>query len=119
VRRKTFEQVAGFDEGFAVALNDVDFCLRAEESGARIVMAACIELYHFESLSLGRHYQGRRAALEAIETRRLRGRWAGPIGQDPRYNPCASRELGREFEPGFPPRQTPFSWIAQNALAAL
>jgi GT2 family glycosyltransferase len=119
VRRSTFEQLGGFDEGFAVALNDVDFCLRAAARGARIVMASRIDLVHFESLSLGRHYQGRRAALEAIETRRLRERWPGPIGQDQWYNPCASRELGREFQPAFPPRQTPFSWIAQNALAVL
>jgi hypothetical protein len=84
-----------------------------------VVFAAGIDLYHFESLSLGRHYQGGRAALEAIEVRRLRERWAGVIAADPFYNPCASLEPGREFEPGFPPRQTPLSWIGTEAPAVV
>ncbi len=117
VRRALFEALNGMDEGFAIALNDVDFCLRAGEAGARIVFAAGVDLYHFESLSLGRHYQGARAGLEAAEVTRLRDRWTFRILADPFYNPCASLELGREFTPGFPPRQTPHSWIGQEAPA--
>jgi len=113
VRRSLFESLGGFDESFAIALNDVDFCLRARASGARIVFAACIELYHFESVSLGRHYQGTRAGLEAIEVRQLRARWESVILADPFYNPCASLEPAREFQPAFPPRQTPQSWIGR------
>jgi GT2 family glycosyltransferase len=119
VRRSVFQSLGGLDEGFVIALNDVDFCLRAGAAGARVVFAAGIDLYHFESLSLGRHYQGGRAALEAIEVRRLRERWAGVIAADPFYNPCASLEPGREFEPGFPPRQTPLSWIGTEAPAVV
>jgi hypothetical protein len=70
-------------------------------------------LYHFESVSLGRHYQGVRAGLEAIEVRALRTRWESVITADPFYNPCASLEPGREFQPAFPSRQTPQSWIGQ------
>ena len=117
VRRTLFESVGGLDEGFAIALNDVDFCLRAGERGAVIVLAAGVEMYHFESLSLGRHYQGARAGLEAREIHRLRDRWAFRIMADPFYHPCASLEMGREFDPGFPPRQTPLSWIEQEAQA--
>ena len=117
VRRTLFESLHGMDEGFAIALNDVDFCLRAGEAGAHIVFAAGVDLYHFESLSLGRHYQGARAGLEAAEVRRLRDRWAFLIFADPFYHPCASLELGREFGVGFPPRQTPLSWIGQEAPA--
>jgi GT2 family glycosyltransferase len=117
VRRALFESLHGLDEAFAIALNDVDFCLRAGQAGACIVFAAGVDLYHFESLSLGRHYQGARAGLEAAEVRRLRDRWAFRISADPFYHPCASLELGREFTVGFPPRQTPLSWIGQEALA--
>ena len=117
VRRDLFESLGGLDEGFAIALNDVDFCLRAGAAGARIVFAAGVEMYHFESLSLGRHYQGARSGLEAIESRKLRDRWASRIMADPFYHPCASLEMGREFHPGFPPRQTPLSWIGQEARA--
>ena len=99
------------DEAFAVALNDVDFCLRAGQAGARIVIAAEVTLFHYESLSLGRHYEGSRAGLEALEVRRLRERWACVIADDPFYSPLASLEPGREFQPGFPPRITPSSWL--------
>jgi len=117
MRRRLFESLGGMDEEYAIALNDVDICLRAGQAGARVVMAAGVELYHYESVSLGRHYQGTRAHLEAIEVRRLKNRWAAAIAADPFYHPCASLELGREFQPGFPPRQTPLSWIRQETLA--
>jgi GT2 family glycosyltransferase len=117
VPRDLFRSLGGLDEGYAIALNDVDFCLRAGEAGARIVYAAGVEMYHFESLSLGRHYRGARSGLEAIEIRKLRDRWAFRITADPFYHPCVSLETGREFDPGFPPRQTPLSWIGREARA--
>jgi GT2 family glycosyltransferase len=117
VRRDLFESLQGMDEEFAIALNDVDFCLRADQAGARILYAAGVDMYHFESLSLGRHYHGARAGLEAAEVRRLRDRWEFRIMADPFYHPCASLEPGREFSVGFPPRQTPLSWTRQEAPA--
>lgn len=117
VRRSLFESLCGLDEGFVIALNDVDFCLRAPAMGGKVVFAADVALYHFESLSLGRHYEGVRAGLEATEVRRLRARWEATIAADPFYHPCASLEVGREFQPGFPPRQSPLSWIAREPLA--
>ena len=110
VRRSLFQALGGMDEAFAVALNDVDFCLRAGLAGARTVLAAEVTLLHYESLSLGRHYEGRRAHLEAVEVRRLRERWSDTIADDPYYSPSASLEPGREFQPGFPPRATPSFW---------
>jgi GT2 family glycosyltransferase len=117
VRRALFESLGGLDEAFAIALNDADFCLRAGQAGARILFAAGVDMYHFESLSLGRHYHGARAGLEAVEVRRLRDRWGFHIMADPFYHPCASLQMGREFHPGFPPRQTPLSWIGPEPPA--
>ena len=110
VRRSLYETLGGMDDAFAVALNDVDFCLRAGQVGARVVLAAEVVLIHYESLSLGRHYEGARAHLEAVEVRRLRERWAEKIADDPHYSFSASLEPGREFQPGFPPRNTPSLW---------
>ncbi len=118
LRRSLFETLHGMDEAFSVALNDVDFCLRASQLGARTVLAAEVTLIHYESLSLGRHYQGKRAGLEALEVRRLRERWAGAIAADPFYSPSASLEPGREFQPGFPPRATPDSWWQGSPAAS-
>jgi GT2 family glycosyltransferase len=101
---RLFAQLGGFDRGFAVALNDVDLCLRIRATGRRIVYTASATLYHYESLTLGRHYQGIRASLEALEVRRLRARWAPLLADDPYYNPQASLEPGREWQPAFPPR---------------
>ncbi|HTZ69299.1 MAG TPA: glycosyltransferase [Acetobacteraceae bacterium] len=105
IRASLYRELGGMDEGFAVALNDVDLCLRARQAGAEIVYCAEAELLHYESLSLGRHYEGARAALESVEVRRLRQRWGEIISADPCYNPQASLELGREWQPAFPPRQ--------------
>ena len=111
LRRSLYGTLGGMDESFAVALNDVDFCLRAVKAGARIVLAAEVELYHYESRSLGRHYEGSRAQLEAVEVTRLRKRWTGVLADDPFYSPNASLIPGHEFQPGFPPRCSPMSWI--------
>ncbi len=102
---RLFADIGGFDEAYAVALNDVDLCLRIRATGLRIIYAASATLWHYESLSFGRHYQGVRATQEASEVCRLRSRWAGVIADDPFYNPQASLEPGREWQPGFPPRR--------------
>jgi hypothetical protein len=116
IRRALYDALGGMDESFAVALNDVDLCLRAGRRGARVVFAAGVELLHYESLSLGRHYSGTRAALEGFEVRRLRQRWQAAIADDPFYSRAASLEPGREFQPGFPMRLTVLSWISAEPI---
>ena len=106
IRADVYRALGGMDPGFAIALNDVDLCLRARRAGWRVVYCASAVLYHYESLSLGRHYAGGRAVLEALEVRRLRDRWDGVISDDPCYSPLASLEPGREWQPAFPPRGT-------------
>jgi len=117
MHRSLYQNLNGMDEEFSIALNDVDFCLRAAAAGAPVKLAADVELYHMESRSLGRHYHGARAALEAVEVQRLRASWPEMITADPFYNPQASLETGREFQPAFPPRQTALSWMAREELA--
>ncbi len=104
IRTALYRELGGMDTAYAVALNDVDLCLRAREAGWRVVYCASAELVHYESLSLGRHYAGSRAALESHEVRRLRSRFAAVIASDPFYSPNASLQPGREWQPAFPPR---------------
>ncbi|MEJ0046053.1 MAG: glycosyltransferase [Rhodospirillales bacterium] len=118
IRTDLYRQLGGMDEGFAIALNDVDLCLRVRQSGHSIVFCPEATLYHYESLSLGRHYAGARAGLESLEVRRLRARWADVIAADPFYNPQASLEPGREWQPAFPPRDGEIVRMATNPLAA-
>ena len=95
------QELGGLDEAFAIALNDVDFCLRLSARGARIIYAADAALYHYESLSLGRHYAGSRAGLSAVEIGQLRARWSQEIADDPWYNPQASLQAGFCWQVGF------------------
>jgi len=104
IRTSLFRDLGGMDENYVIALNDVDLCLRARQRGFRVVYCAQAALWHYESLSLGRHYRGARAGLEATETRRLRQFWPDAIAADPFYNPQASLQPGREWRTAFPPR---------------
>lgn len=51
VRRSVFDQVNGFDEGFAVSYNDVDFCLRVQSLGLFNIYLPHVRLIHYESLT--------------------------------------------------------------------
>lgn len=53
VKKALYDELSGLSEEFAVALNDVDFCLRVREKGLLVVFTPFAELYHFESKSRG------------------------------------------------------------------
>ena len=53
VKKSLYDELGGLSEEFAVALNDVDFCLRIREKGYLIVFTPFAELYHYESVSRG------------------------------------------------------------------
>ncbi len=53
VKKSLFDELGGLDEDFAVALNDVDLCLRIRQKGYLIVFTPFAELFHFESKSRG------------------------------------------------------------------
>ncbi len=104
LRRATWDALGGMDERFAVALNDVDLCLRLRGLGLGVRQANTAELVHYESLSLGRHYAGDRAGLEAREVRLLRTLHGAALAADPFHSANLSLELGAEDQPAFPPR---------------
>lgn len=53
VRHDAFSAVGGFDEGLAVAFNDIDLCMKLKERGDSIVYTPYARLHHFESKSRG------------------------------------------------------------------
>jgi O-antigen biosynthesis protein len=118
IRTELYRRLGGMDEAFGVALNDVDLCLRVRQAGHSVVYCPQAVLHHYESLSLGRHYAGERAVLESLEVRRLRARWGSVIASDPFYNPQASLEPGREWQPAFPPRAAPPARMAAKPVAS-
>lgn len=88
VRRALYEELGGLDEGFAIALNDVDFCLRLRQKGLLNVWNPYCELYHFESISRGLDDQGEKARRYDEESARFREKWKEELAKgDPYYNP--------------------------------
>ena len=62
----------GLDESYAVAFNDVDFCVRVREAGYTNVFTPFAQLYHYESKSRGtednpekqKRFQGEELAIK-------------------------------------------------------
>lgn len=52
-KRSIYEQVGYMDENFAVAFNDIDFCLKIIQTGNLIIYNPFVEFIHYESKSRG------------------------------------------------------------------
>ncbi|MBQ0041947.1 MAG: glycosyltransferase family 2 protein [Lachnospiraceae bacterium] len=53
VKKAVFDEVGGLNENLAIALNDVDFCLKLRAKGYLNVFTPFAELFHYESISRG------------------------------------------------------------------
>ncbi|WP_296714947.1 glycosyltransferase [Rhodoblastus sp.] len=101
--RWLFQQAGGFDEAhFPLAYNDVDYCLKLQAKGLRVVMTPHARLLHRESGARG----GRADATERFprETRRLRSAWRDALLADPAYNPMLSLDSTPFSALAWPPR---------------
>ena len=88
VRKAVYEQVNGLDESFAVAFNDVDFCVRVREAGYTNVFTPFAELYHYESKSRGLDESPAKRKRFTSEVERFQKRWAKQLADgDPCMNP--------------------------------
>lgn len=88
VKKSLYEQVGGLEEAFAVALNDVDFCLKLRKAGYLNVCNPYCELYHFESKSRGLDDKDDRAIRYNKECEQFREKWKDELEKgDPYYNP--------------------------------
>ncbi|WP_165215337.1 glycosyltransferase family 2 protein [Affinirhizobium pseudoryzae] len=75
------------EENFAVAYNDVDYCLRAYKAGFRSVWTPFACLYHHESVSRGSDMIGERKRRFEREKDNLRRIHATTVFDDPALNP--------------------------------
>ncbi len=91
VSKKHFEEAGGFDEDFAVALNDVDFCLKLRKKGLLNIFTPFAELFHYESVSRGSDVKdagSENAKRYEEEAQRFREKWKEELEKgDPYYNP--------------------------------
>lgn len=87
VKKSVFDEIEGFSEEFVVALNDVDFCLKARGKEYLIVCAANSEWYHYESKSRGYEDTPEKKARFDGEVALFQTKWKDVLTQgDPYYN---------------------------------
>ena len=87
IRKALYDAENGLDESFAIALNDVDLCLRLRKRGLWIVWNPYCELVHYESASRGADLSGDNARRYDEESERFRKRWHEVTEKgDPFYN---------------------------------
>lgn len=94
VKKADFEAVAGFDETFEVAFNDVDLCLKIYELGRFNVWAHNALLYHFESKSRGYETTPEKMIRFEKEKQLLQSKWMKYIEDDPFYSPHLTKGTG-------------------------
>ncbi|MCX4302426.1 MAG: glycosyltransferase family 2 protein [Clostridia bacterium] len=85
--RSVYEEVGYMDEGYAVAFNDVDFCLKIREKGYLIVYNPFVEFKHYESKSRGTENTPEKIKRFQGEISRFKERWHDFLDEgDPYYN---------------------------------
>lgn len=86
--RAAFCAVGGFDMvHLPVAYADVDYCLKLQQAGLRVLWTPHARLYHLETQTRGADDTPEKLARLAGEARHLRARWGERAYLDPFCNP--------------------------------
>ena len=93
MRKSVFEALGGLDEkAFPVAFNDVDLCLRIQQSGLTLIWTAFAKLIHAESASRGKDVSPEKQARAHREQQGFIERWSLEGQVDPHYHPALSHD---------------------------
>lgn len=76
INSKLLEAVPQFDENYINGLEDIDYCFQALENNYKIEYCSESIIYHFESMSEGRHDK------DVLNWQRLNQKWHGKIKFD-------------------------------------
>ena len=88
IRKEIYDEVGGLDESYAVAFNDVDFCVRVRQAGYTNVFTPFAQLYHYESKSRGMEDNPEKQKRFQGEVLRFQARWGDLLAKgDPCTNP--------------------------------
>ena len=94
-RAAVFAELGGLNEQrFAVAFNDVDYCLRLREHGYLVTWTPFAELYHHESVTRGDDMDLDKRTRFRNEEAHLVRHWGAVLANDPYYNPNLSLHEG-------------------------
>lgn len=86
-KKSVYNKVHGLSEDFAVALNDVDFCLKVRAENYLVVYDAFSLWHHYESKSRGYEDTPEKQARFQGEVRKFQDKWRRILEEgDPYYN---------------------------------
>ncbi len=86
-KQKLFTSLGGFDEKLALGYNDIDYCLKASQSGKRILYTPFCQCIHHESLTRGldnNNPDKRKRLGDEIEY--MKNKWGHLLNTDPYYS---------------------------------
>lgn len=87
VSKEIYNEVGGLSEEYAVAFNDVDFCMKVRRKGYLVVYDAFSQWYHYESKSRGYEDTDEKQARFKGEIATFESRWHKELEEgDPYYN---------------------------------
>lgn len=94
VKTSIYHELQGLNTNLAVALNDVDFCLRARKLGYLNVFTPFAELFHFESKSRGLDVDTPKEKRYETECGQFKKDWESVLKKgDPYFNPNFSLDF--------------------------
>ncbi len=86
VKRSVFDEVGGLCTLFPFNYNDVDFGLKIQDAGHRVVWTPYAQFHHFESKT-------RTPKLQTFEVANIGARWRDKLEDDPYFNPHLERYI--------------------------
>lgn len=94
IRKRVYDEIGGFDEGYRVTYNDVDLSLRLHERGYLNVYTPYARLIHHESITVGLPEEiAKRDTKEMKQAmQQFKKQWAKYIEHDPNINPNLSKD---------------------------
>lgn len=84
IKRDAFIEAGGLCTHFPSNYNDVDFGLKLQELGYRVLFTPHAQFFHFESLT-------RSPKLQLFEVAKIGARWRDKLDDDPYFNPKLER----------------------------
>ncbi len=84
IKRDVFIKAGGLCTHFPSNYNDVDFGLKLQELGYRVLFTPHAQFFHFESLT-------RSPKLQLFEVAKIGARWRDKLDDDPYFNPKLER----------------------------
>lgn len=107
VKKSLFDEVSGLSEDLAVALNDVDLCLKLRRKGLLNVFTPFAELFHYESASRGDDVTSEASSANAErynkECEIFKNKWSKELeAGDPYFNPNFSLDYSNFVLKGNP-----------------